>query len=161
MNLFDDDPSNYIASCAEVRNDLGTYLAEDFMPDPAKRYRWYFSGGNETTPICIEYDVLKETRCTEIIGYKEPILHKKGTPKRIFKNTIKKFAHRCPVAALYSLMRRQSKIVQHRKNEMNRAIARRDAVEVALAKCKKSISFSGLRSDIPEYKKAVDDGRPS
>lgn len=147
MNLLNPD-----AQLAEPRDDVGKYLTKDFVPDPAKRYRWYFSGGNQTTPFCEEYDVLSETKCFETIGYKGPCFpFDKNMPKKVCKSAIKKFAHRSPVAALYALTRRQAKIIGYRKVEMERASARCESAKKALREAGELMKFSGLRTDIPEY----------
>jgi len=152
MSFLTDDPPHWIATCASQRDDVTKYLAKDFVPDPSKRYRWYFSGSAEGEPLCVEYDVLSETRCFEIVGFKGPLIPSdKNLPKKVCKSAIKKFAHRSPVAALYSLMYRQRKIAQYRKCEMDRAKARGDAAQKALVGI--AHNFSGLRPDIPEYKK--------
>lgn len=148
--LFD---GNILATCAEKRDDLAKYLAKDFVPDPAKRYRWYFGKYDEANPLCIEYDVLSETRCFETVGFLSdghrviPLFK----PKRVCKTAIKKFAHRSPVAALYSLYYKQRMIARIRMNEHERAKARGDSAHDALEKAGVLLKFNGVLTDIPEY----------
>lgn len=142
MNMFL-SPVEITAVSAGVHEDSKKYLAPGYVPVPGLRYRWFSFDTNYCThkaPAmvleCREYRVLSETRCTEtIVGLYRDFAGEiiTGNSRRQYKNSVRKFAHIDPKAALYSMLRRRQRRSAKLRTEVMQEEATVKAITDAIA----------------------------